>query len=139
MNKVLFFYTKSYYFLGDCMNYLKTVGVSFLFSLGCLFLFTFLVTILNYFNIFNSNLVSILCIIIPVLSLFVGGFVVGKRSRKKGWLEGLKYGIIFLIILALFNYLGLQNSFVLKNLFYYGILLIASIFGSMFGINFKKN
>ena len=121
------------------MSYLKTIGISFLFSLGSLFILTFLITILNYFNMLSTNVVHVMCIVIPIFSLFIGGFIVGKRSRKKGWLEGLKYGCIFLIILALFNYLGLQNSFVLKNLFYYGILLIASIFGSMFGINFKKN
>lgn len=139
MNMVLIIYTKTYYFVGDFMNYLKTIGKAFLFSLGWLLFLTFLVTFFNYFNIVNTKIVHVLCIIIPIISLFIGGMIVGKKSKKKGWLEGLKYGLLFLVLLALFNYFGLQNHFIFKNLLYYGILLIASIFGSMFGINFKNS
>ena len=40
-------------------------------------------SILNYFNMLGTNVVHIMCIVIPVLSLFIGGFLVGKKVKKK--------------------------------------------------------
>ena len=59
-------------------------------------------------------------------------------SNQKGWLEGLKLSLIIIVILMLFNYLGLGNKFAIKNLIYYLILMISAIFGSMVGINKKQ-
>lgn len=77
-------------------------------------------------------------IFIPIISLLVGGIILGKKSNKKGWLEGLKLGLIFSVFLVLFNYLGLKNNFQLKHLLFYSILIISSMVGSMIGINKKK-
>lgn len=110
---------------------LKTVGI----MLGILLLLTLIITMFNYWNLINNKVVNIMEIIIPILTLFIGGFIIGKSSNQKGWLEGIKIGIIFLIILVLFNYLGLQNKLEWKSLIYYLILIISSVFGSMFGIS----
>lgn len=117
------------------MNYFKKVGISLAYLLGSLFILIFLITLLNYFNILNGKVFSVFKILAPVISLFIGGFILGKRSQKKGWLEGLKLSLIFLIILLLFNYLGLGNHFEIKNLIYYLILTVSGMFGSMIGIN----
>ena len=121
------------------MNYvlwLKRLGRSFLYLFGILLVLTFLMTLLHYFNLIPYRVVTILKIIIPILSLFIGGFVIAKNSKEKGWLEGMKLGMIFLILLMLFNYLGLSKSFEIKDFIYYLILFIASTFGGMVGINF---
>jgi len=120
------------------MKYLKNLGISFLYIIGVLLVLTFITTIFSYFNIFNDKITSIIKIIIPVISMFVGGFYIGKKSLKKGFLEGLKLGAIFSSILIIFNYLALDNSFKFKYLLFYIILIITSIFGSMIGINRKK-
>lgn len=119
------------------ITYLKNIGIAFGFILGSLLSLTLLVTFLNYINIIGSKTLSIVQIIIPLFSLFLGGFVIGKRSLKKGWLEGLKLGGIFLLILILFQYLGLQIHFSIKIIIFYLLLLVSSIFGSMLGINKK--
>lgn len=121
------------------MKYLKKLGMSFLFIISSILILTFLITIFNYFDIMSDKATSIFKIIIPVISLFIGGFYIGKNSFKKGFLEGLKLGLIFSVILIIFNYLGLDNSFKLKYILYYLILLISSTLGSMIGINIKKN
>ena len=76
--------------------------------------------------------------IIPIVSLLAGGFYIGKHSKENGWLEGLKIGLIFLVILFLLSYLGFQEGMHLKTWIYYLIILISSILGSMIGINKKK-
>ncbi|MBQ2946293.1 MAG: TIGR04086 family membrane protein [Bacilli bacterium] len=120
------------------MKYLKNLGISFLYIIGFILVLTFITTLLSYFNVLNDKVTSIIKIIIPIISMFVGGFYIGKRSLKKGFLEGLKLGSIFSIVLIIFNYLGLNNSFKFKYLLFYIILIISSILGSMIGINKKK-
>ena len=59
----------------------------------------------------------------------------GKKSSKKGWLEGLKLSLVFTVLLILFNILGLRNKIELKNILYYVIIIVSCIFGGMLGIN----
>ena len=120
------------------MKYLKNLGISFIYIISTIFILTFIITLLNYFNIITDKIISIFKILIPVISLFIGGIQIGKRSKNKGWLEGLKLGLISSIFLLIFNFLAFSNSFKPKYLLFYLILIISSIFGSMIGINRKK-
>lgn len=109
---------------------------SFLVFLGILLFFSFLITLLYYFNWIPSQVVNVLKLIIIIFSFFTGGFFISKNSKQKGWLEGLKCGGVFLLIMFLFRILILRNGFFWKDFIYYGILLICSILGGMIGINF---
>lgn len=117
------------------MNYLKNAGISFIYIICFLLGLTFISTLFNYINLFGNTFINVLKVIIPVISLFVGGFVIGKKTGKKGWLEGLKLSLIFLAFLTIFNYLALDSSISLKTVIYYIILVIATTFGSMIGVN----
>lgn len=117
------------------MNYLKNVGISFIYIVCFLLGLTFISTLFNYINLFGNTFINVLKVIIPIISLFVGGFVIGKRTGKKGWLEGIKLSLIFLAFLTIFNYLALDFSMSPKTLIYYIILVIATTFGSMIGVN----
>lgn len=120
------------------MKFIKNISISILYIVLTMLILTFILTLFSYFNIINDKIISIFKIIIPIISLFVGGFLLGKKSIKKGWLEGLKLSLIFLIILIIFEYLALSQSFEFKNILFYLILSISSIFGSMIGIS-KNN
>ena len=112
------------------MRCLKNIGISCLYSYGFIFVLTFILSFFNYitfFMIFNL-----------VLSVFIGGFICGKGSLKKGWLEGLKYGFVFLFILTLLNILGYSNSLSMKYFVFSCIILVSSILGGMVGIGFSK-
>lgn len=119
------------------MNKFKNIAFSIGYMIITILVLTLIITILNYFGIIGKNIVAILKIIIPSLALFIGGFKTGKKSVKKGWLEGLILSVIFIFLLILFNYLGLGNKIELRNLLYYLIMIISCIFGSMLGINKK--
>ena len=120
------------------MKYLKKLGFSFLYIIGTILIVTFIITLLNYFNIISDKVISIFKILIPILALFIGGFYIGKNSASKGYLEGLKLGALFSIFLLIFNFLAFNNSFKLKYILFYIIIITACILGSMIGINKRK-
>lgn len=108
-------------------------------TLSTILILTLIVTIFNYFNIINFKIIKVLKIIIPLIATFIGGFIIGVRSDENGWLAGIKYGLIFLVLLLLFNVLALRYKIQLKDFIYYLILLLSTTVGSMIGINTKKN
>lgn len=115
-------------------NFLKTLGITILLFL----VISLLATTLNYFNLIGSGTIGIFKMIIPIISMIVGGIYLGSKAKSKGWLEGIKLSITFILILALFNILWMKNSFGLKNVLYYAILMISGTVGSMVGINIKR-
>lgn len=121
------------------MEFLKNSLKSLLYIFSIIIVSTFLVTTLNYFNIIGSKLLTIFKILIILSSMFTGGIIIGKNSKQKGWLEGIKLGLIVTVILVLFKYLGLNQKFLITNIIYYIILTISCTLGSMIGINKKKN
>ncbi|MDD2435842.1 MAG: TIGR04086 family membrane protein [Bacilli bacterium] len=118
---------------------MKKFDMSLLYTFGIILGFTLLITLFNYFNILSYKVVVVFKIIIPVLSLFVGGFILGKKSSNKGWLEGLKYGILVIVIFSIINYIFLKTGFKIQDLIYYLILIMSGTFGSMVGISNKPN
>ena len=121
------------------MFFLKKLGKSFLISLLILLGLTLIITIFNYIGLLGMSIVNAFSYITPFIALFVGGVLMGKESVNKGWLEGIKYGIICTIIFMIFNYLAFDSLFNLSHIILYIITLIASILGGMIGINLKKN
>ncbi len=118
------------------MKSIKNILKSSLYMLIFFIILTLIVTILNYFNIFNYKAMNIIKIIVPILSFCFGGFTIGKASNKNGWLEGLKQSSFVSLILAIITLL--VKAFKLEYFIYLIILIVAGTFGSMLGIN-KKN
>lgn len=95
---------------------------------------TLILTIFDYFNLFSITAVNIIKLLIAIGSVFVGGYIVGKASLKKGWLEGLKLALMIIVILALLT-LIFRLGFSSKTLIYYAIITASSVVGSMIGIS----
>ena len=120
------------------MNYTKKVIISLGYIVGPIIIGLFILTILNYFDIISYNLFNIMKIILLCLSIILGGIKIGEKSKQKGWMEGIKLGLIISIILLIFNYLIFRVDFNFKQLFYFVIIFGSSILGSILGINIKK-
>ena len=136
MIHILFFYTLSYKLLGDFM--IKKYLISYGYTFATIFVGTFILTILNYFNIVTTNFTNITKLIILIFSIFIGSFILGKKSLKKGYIEGIKYSIVFIVLLVIINLLFVKE-FNVKSIIYFLIIIISSTFGSMLGINKKRN
>lgn len=119
------------------MKYLKKILKAFLFTIGSILILTFIFTVLNYFGIINNKIMMVFKIIIPIFSLALGGFILGKAANKRGYLEGLKLGFIITLLILIGN-LIFKEHLVLKDFIFYLSLIISSMFGSMFGINRQK-
>jgi len=116
------------------INYLKNIGYVFV----GLLISTLIITILNYFGILNGGLLKGISIFSSLLSIFIGGYLTGKKANKKGYLEGIKFGSIIMILILLFNLILFKNKFAIINILYYLSLIFISTIGSMIGIIRKK-
>ena len=106
--------------------------------LGVLFSSTLLISILYYLNILNDGFNNYLLLLSSFISMLVGGIYIGLRSKEKGYVEGIKIGLISIFILMILSIILYKTNINSKNIIYYLILLSSSILGSMIGINKKK-
>ena len=120
------------------MAYLKLISKNIGIMALIILISSFFITLLNYFDILSGSFLSILKIIIMIVSFFTGGFLTGRNSNSKGWLEGLKLGVIFSSLLFIINIFLIKN-FAFKNILYFIILIVSSIVGSMIGISKKRD
>lgn len=117
------------------MRYLKNLGRVLGYISIIIIILTMLVTIFSYFNIFNDNLTKIIKFIIPIISVFIGGIMMGIRATKKGIIEGARLSLIIDVIFLLLSII--LSSFKPQSLIYYLIIAISTIFGSMIGVQKK--
>lgn len=121
------------------MNKLKKMGISILYSFTFLLCLTLFFTLLNYFNLISDKFFVFIKFMIPVVSIFIGGIKLGKKSESKGWLEGIKFGLLLIFVILIFSLIFFKTNLNIKSFFYYIILVLVAITSSMIGINFKKN
>lgn len=108
--------------------YIKYIGIYFL----AIIVTSFILAAGSSLNILSLKIIEILTILVPAVMLLILGFKIGKRTRKKGFIEGILYGIIILILTFLLSIL-FDNTMEIKNVLYYLIIIASSMLGSMFG------
>lgn len=132
------FFIQKYNLLGDFMRFLKCYGLGFLFSFGFLLFLTFVLTFFSYINFINDGWFVFFMIFNLFFSLFISGFVIGKGSIKKGYLEGIKFGLLFYFFICLVDFILFGCKFNMKFVIFGLIIVFSSMFGGMVGILFKK-
>lgn len=113
-------------------NYLK----SSLYTLSIMVICTIIVTLLNYFKIINGTPLNIIHYIIPIISVMIGSFILGKTSSKKGYIEGLKYSGIWSTLFLIINILIKELN--ISSIIFFIILILLSMLSSILGINRKR-
>lgn len=114
-------------------KYLKPVVL----FLGTFVFYLLLLLLLNYTGVIKlGSIVKINFVVISVITLLLG-VIEGKKTSKKGYLEGLKLGGIVVAILFLLNLL-FYRTFNVYILLYYLVIVVSSTIGSMIGINLKR-
>ncbi len=115
------------------MKYIKILN-KVLYILIPILVTMFILTILNYFNIINYNTLNILKYITIIISIFISSYKLATTSKNKGYITGIKLGLIIIIIILLINFF-IFKEFSIKTLIYYSIILTTSIVGSIIGKN----
>ena len=111
-------------------KYLKCYGYLF----GMIIILTLLLSIINYFVKVPANTISL---IIPIISMLVGSFMLGKNTKEKAYLEGIKFSSIYIVLTIIFKLL-MKMDFNYKVVIMYIAMLLTSIIGATIGINTKK-
>ena len=115
---------------------LKKILFTTLYYFISLLIGNILITLLSYFNIINNNITNIISFLYPLILIIINSFLLGKTTLKKGYLEGLKFGLLISIIFLLITII--TNNFNPKILIYYIIIITSSTLSSMIGINHKE-
>ena len=117
---------------------MKKYLISIVTSFGLILISSLILNIFYYFDIFNNTLYKILLIIFNSLIIGFSSYILGKNTNEKGYIEGLKFGLIIALIMFLLSLIFFRNI-ELGMIIYYIIIIIVSVIGSMIGINKKKN
>lgn len=102
-------------------------------------MFTLILTIVNLIWVLGGRINSLIGLIGILLYSFAVGIKVGGKATSKGYLEGLKTGLINVVILYGMGLLFGEFRIVLKKIIYYAVIVLMTILGSIIGINRKKN
>lgn len=113
---------------------IKKYLISYGYLFGIILILTIIISILNYFIPFNSSVIKI---IIPILSMFISSIILGKNTKELAYIEGIKFSIIYIIIITIIKLLT-KTNFDFKTIIIYIALILSSIIGAMIGINQKK-
>lgn len=116
--------------MNTIFKYIKPL-IIFLISL---IIIPFILTILNLLKL-ETNKTFI--IIISSILMFIIGIILGRKSNNKGYLKGLLFSTISILLLTILS-LIFKFTLNINSLIYYIILIVSTTFGSMLGINKKS-
>lgn len=120
------------------MKYLKNLIIGLLISLSLLFSLTFIITFLNYKDLMNINTLSFCKFLVILISILCGSCYFGIKAKKRGFLEGIKFALIYIFIFVISSLL-LDELINIKDVIFYIMILLCAVFGSTLGINMKKS
>ena len=113
-------------------KYLISLAITF----TSIIILSLILCILNYYSIISYNLNTILKKLIPIISIFIGNFYLGKNIERKAYLEGLKTGIPYIIILFFLSLI--LDNFKFINILNYIVTLLFSSIATITSMNLKK-
>lgn len=111
-------------------NYLKCYG----YLIILITIMTLILSIISYFFNTTSNIIKI---IIPILSLLISSIILGKNTKEKAYIEGIKFSLIYIIIITILKFI-LKTNFNYKVIIIYILMILTSIVGSTIGINLQR-
>lgn len=113
---------------------IKTYLKSYAYLLSMIIIFTIILSILNYFLKFPVNIIKI---IIQIISILISSYILGKNTKERAYLEGLKYSALYLLFITIIK-LILKTNFNYKVIIIYFLILFTGIIGAMIGINNQR-
>lgn len=99
---------------------------------------TILTSLLLFLTSTQESALHTLTTIIHGVSLFIGGWVSGKRAGNKGWYYGGMLGLIYFLIIFLVGFLAFDAGLNLQSLQLLGIFFASGALGGMLGVNTRK-
>ncbi|CAM3939086.1 putative integral inner membrane protein [Lederbergia lenta] len=79
--------------------------------------------------------ISLIVTIISYFAVFIGGFICGGKGRQKGWMIGGATGLVYSLIVFMYQYLGHGLLFSLEQIIYYTCYILTAMMGGVLGVN----
>ena len=80
------------------MSNIKKYAFAYLSFFIFIFLFFILINCFFYFNLINEAIYRFLKILIMMISVFISSYILGNKCKNKGYLNGLLFGFILLVL-----------------------------------------
>ncbi|WP_308302329.1 TIGR04086 family membrane protein [Bacillus sp. V5-8f] len=120
----------------------KKMGTAILYGVSTifiLFIITSLIfaTLLRFTNITESSLAYVI-MAGSFITMFIGGFISGGKGKKQGWMLGGGTGLLYMLIVLSYQYLGNDSLFSLREWIYQGCFVITAMMGGVLGVNLSS-
>lgn len=117
------------------INILKGVGISILFTMVFLIIFSL---ILTYTSVPESAINAVI-IVITAISILLGSSIVNIKIRKNGLINGAIIGVIYIVIIYLVSsLLNCKFTLNLQSIIMIIMAISFGILGGIIGVNRKK-
>lgn len=117
----------------------KKMGSAILFGTGTILVIaaaaSLIFALMLRFTSLEESSISLAVTIISFLALFVGGFMSGGKGKEKGLVLGGLTGLLFSLGVFLFQYLGYDSLFSVKQFVYHGCFIVTCMMGGILGVN----
>ena len=112
---------------------IKGAGISIIFTLICLTIFS---AILTYTNL-SESLIQPVVISVTGISILVGSFFATKKIKKNGIIKGIAVGLIYIMLLYLISSVVNNANFALKSgsIVMIAIGILCGAIGGIIGVN----
>lgn len=77
--------------------------------------------------------------LVHAAALFIGGWVSGRRTHRKGWIQGGTTGLLYGIVLWVISFLALNTAVTIKEIVLLLPAAIIGTIGSIIGKNLQSN
>lgn len=118
---------------------MRKMGIAMIYGVVAIFcivlVFSLIFSLLLKFSSLQESSLTWVVLIIGFLALFIGGFVAGGKGKEKGWLMGGSTGILYSLIVFLFQYLGHDATFSAEQTYFHLGFLVVAMIGGVFGVN----
>ncbi len=117
----------------------KKIWSAILYGTLAIFIFAIISSLIFSFILRFSSLqessVQYVITAISFIALFVGGYIAGGKGKQKGWLLGGLTGVIYTVIIFLYQFLGLEKLFTIEQIIYYVCYILICMMGGILGVN----
>ncbi|WP_083402055.1 TIGR04086 family membrane protein [Bacillus sp. MUM 116] len=121
----------------------KSFGTSVLYGLIFIFVFaaisSLIVSLILKFTYTREASLQYIITALSFIALFGGGFLSGGKRKEKGWLIGGVTGLIYSLIVFLFQYLGYDKLFTFDQIIYHTCYTLIAMMGGILGVNIATN
>ncbi|WP_042345670.1 TIGR04086 family membrane protein [Bacillus massiliigorillae] len=98
-------------------------------------IFSLIFSLLLRFTSLTESSLSYMILILSFISIFIGGVISGGKGKKQGWMLGGGTGLLYTLILLLFQYLGHDSAFTTREWIQSLCYILTCMMGGVLGVN----